>query len=277
MKIDLMPDPLMDIHMHTTFSDGDDAPEEMVISACVKGLKTVGISDHSYTFFDESYCMPMGRISEYMDTLRELKEKYADQITVLAGIEQDFYSNEPCDGYDYVIGSVHYIRIPAADNDPALVPDGCFPVSGYIYIPVDETPEILKNAADQYFDGDIYSLISLYFDTVSEIPKKINADIIGHFDLISKFNEKEQLFSSDNPRYVSAWKKTADKLLSCGSVFEINTGAISKGYRSRPYPSPEMISYIASRGGRFILSGDAHCADHISNGFDQVMELLTAR
>jgi len=260
-------DPTVDLHMHTTFSDGENTPEEMLEAALKKGLSVIGISDHSYTFFDESYCMPRYKIKDYRKTVNDLKKRCPCELTLLLGIEQDYYSEEPTDGYDYVIGSVHYVRIPLEDRDPALVLAGCFACKGFIYIPVDETPDILKAAAELYFGGDIISLAELYFSTVSDIPEKTDADIIGHFDLISKFNEDENLFSFDDPRYTAAWKAACDKLVSYDVLFEINSGAVAKGYRSCAYPAPQIAKYITSLGGRFILSSDAHDAEHIAYRF----------
>ena len=56
---------MFDLHTHTTFSDGRNSPEEMVLSAIGMGMSTLGISDHSYTSFDESYCIPCHRLEEY--------------------------------------------------------------------------------------------------------------------------------------------------------------------------------------------------------------------
>lgn len=53
---------MFDLHTHTTFSDGRNTPEEMVLSAIGMGMSTLGISDHSYTSFDESYCIPRHRL-----------------------------------------------------------------------------------------------------------------------------------------------------------------------------------------------------------------------
>ena len=64
-----------DYHVHTTFSDGENTPEEMVLAAIKKGLKEIGISDHSYTCFDESYCMQREKIVEYKREIAELKIK----------------------------------------------------------------------------------------------------------------------------------------------------------------------------------------------------------
>lgn len=260
-------DPTADLHMHTIFSDGENTPEEMIEAALKKSMSVMGISDHSYTFFDESYCMPKDRISDYKMTINSLKKTCPAGLSLLLGIEQDYYSAEPTDGYDYVIGSVHYIRIPLEGHDPVQVPEGCFACQGFIYIPVDETPDILKAAADLYFDRDIMGIAELYYSTVSDVAEKTGADIIGHFDLISKFNDDQSLFSFKDPRYIAAWKAAAEKLAAYDVLFEINTGAIAKGYRTCAYPSPEISAYIAQLGGSFIRSSDAHRAEHIAYGF----------
>lgn len=245
-----------DLHMHTCYCDGARAPEEMVTAAIEKGLHTVGISGHSYTFFDESYCMKKEEVPRYLAECRYLRAKYYDRIHVLCGVEQDYYSDYPTDDFDYVIGSVHYVKV---DDE---------------YIPVDESIEILKSAVDQHFGGDIYALCELYFSTVADVVNKTDCDIIGHFDLISKFIERDSLLDIHHPRYIAAWQRAVDQLLLHDVPFEINTGAISRGYRTQPYPAEEMIAYIKARGGRFVLSSDAHRADSIAYGFGEYEVLV---
>ena len=245
-----------DLHCNTTYCDGADTPEEMVKAAIDKGLSTIGISGHSYTFFDTSYCMQKEDIPRYIAELRYLRAAYYDRIHVLCGVEQDYYSDYPTDDFDYVIGSVHYIKC------------GCD------YIPVDETPEILTDAAQKYFGGDIYALCEEYFCTVADVVNKTGCDIIGHFDLISKFSERTDLIDVTHPRYVAAWKAAADELLKTGVPFEINMGAISRGYRTSPYPSREIIDYIKVHGGELVLSSDAHSADALAYKFDEYENLI---
>ena len=241
-----------DFHMHTSLCDGHNTAEEMVLSAVKKGFDAVGISGHSYTFFDESYCMSEESVRRYIADINSLKEKYKDRIAVFCGIEQDYYSAYPTDDFDYAIGSVHYIQC------------------GGEYVPVDETPEILRRACEQYFGGDIYALCEAYYETVAGVAEKTNCNIIGHFDLITKFSEKAPLFDTKNPRYIKAWQNAADFLLSFDIPFEINTGAISRGYRSTPYPALDIIAYIRDNGGRLILSSDAHSKEDIGYGFEDL-------
>ena len=244
-----------DFHMHTSLCDGHNIAEEMVLSAIAKGYDAVGISGHSYTFFDESYCMSEEGVRQYLSDVSLLKERYQDQIQVFCGIEQDFYSAYPTDAFDYVIGSVHYLKCKEE------------------YVPVDESPDILISACEKYFGGDVYALCKCYFDTVSQVAEKTHCDIIGHFDLITKFIEKEPLFDTKNPRYQKAWKKAVDTLLPYDIPFEINTGAISRGYRTSPYPAADIIAYIRENGGRLILSSDAHSKEDIGFGFEDIGSL----
>lgn len=243
-----------DFHIHTTFCDGTDSAEDIVREAIRKKMKRLGFSGHSYTFFDESYCMSKSGTEEYKAEINRLKEEYRADIDILCGIEQDFYSKEPTDGYDYVIGSVHYIKKNGE------------------YFPVDESAEILLNAAKKHYGGDMYALAEDYFETVSQAAEKTNADIIGHFDLIAKFNETHNLFDEKNQRYTAAYKKAVDKLLAYNIPFEINTGAISRGYRKTPYPNTDILKYIREKGGKTILSSDSHSKETLCFGFDKYMK-----
>jgi len=240
-----------DYHVHTTFCDGSDSPEAMVKAAIAKGLTDIGFSGHSHTAFDESWCMSAEGTGEYRAEIQRLRSTYAGQIRVLCGVEQDYYSDADTDGYDYVIGSVHYLLL------------------GGEYVPVDETAEDLLIAAKRYCGGDIYALCEAYYDTLADVVRKTNCDIIGHFDLIEKFNEGGKLFNSQHPRYMAAWQAAADQLLKSEKTFEINTGAIARGYRTVPYPTLEIQEFLARRCAKFILSGDAHCAGGLCFQFDR--------
>ncbi|MBO6014231.1 MAG: histidinol-phosphatase [Oscillospiraceae bacterium] len=248
-----------DLHMHTCFCDGKNTPEEMVLAAIDRGMECIGFSGHSHTPFDESWCMSESGTEEYRKEIRALKEKYRNRIVILCGIEQDFYSPQDTGGFDYVIGSVHYLK------------------AGGEFIPVDESAEILKKAAVDYFDGDLCALAEEYYRTVSCVLEKTGADIIGHFDLITKFLETDAIPDIADPRYISAWKQAADRLIAAGRPFELNTGAISRGYRTSPYPGNPILEYILENGGKILLSSDSHSKDTIGFEFDRFEEFATEK
>ncbi len=97
---------------------------------------------------------------------------------------------------------------------------------------------------------------------------RTKCDIIGHFDLVSKFNERYGMFDENDPRYIKAWQAAADRLIESGKPFEINTGAISRGWKTDAYPSEAMRQYIREHGGSFILSSDGHKKETIMYAFD---------
>ncbi len=243
-----------DLHVHTLYCDGKSTPEEAVKAALEKGFEQIGLVAHSYLPFDEESCIKPEKTLEFQGEVRRLKEKYRGNIEVFCGIEEDIFSEQSREGFDYVIGSVHYIK------------------QGDKYFSVDETPDILKNLIDTFYGGDFYACAADYFALVKELAKK-RPTVIGHFDLIKKFR-RDIPFDEHEPRYVSAWKSAADELLKLGAPFEINTGGISRGYLDEPYPSPEIAEYIKSQGGRLLLSSDAHRAQDIGFGFEKWQELL---
>ncbi|MBR2209127.1 MAG: histidinol-phosphatase [Synergistaceae bacterium] len=248
---------LADFHMHTIFCDGKDTPEDMVLEAISRGMKKIGFSGHSYTSFDPHVCMTPENIAEYKAEINRLKGKYKSKIEILCGIEQDYYSDFPAEGYDFVIGSLHYVTC------------------GGEYIAVDHTFKHFEDAVAK-FNGDVYNLIENYFATVADVVNKTNADIIGHFDLISKFNDGNKYFDENHPRYVKATENALDKLLATGKPFEINTGAMSRGYKKVPYPSKRILEYIAAHNGSVILSSDSHRKETLMYNFQECEELANS-
>lgn len=235
-----------DLHVHSNFSDGADSPRDIVLAAIDKGIKTLGFSDHSYIECDKEWCLPKDSAAEYKAAINALKAEFSGQIDILCGIEQDFHTELPAEGYDYVIGSVHHIFV------------------GGEYIYMDETAEILLDAAGKHFGGDMLALCEAYFENVAQVYRKTGCDFVGHFDLLTKFNEQEPLFDERHPRYVAAYRRAVDALIADGCrVFEINYGAISRGYRTTPYPSEGIRSYIREKGGRFICSSDSHAKETV--------------
>lgn len=247
-----------DFHVHTSFCDGAHTPREIVLAAIEQRRCAVGFSVHSYTAFDRSYCIGMDRIADYKREIDELKREFGDKLRIFCGVELDAESDMTAEGFDYIIGSVHYLRTEQG------------------YIPIDESKDILLKAVDNCFGGDIYALICAYYQAVGDVARRTRADIIGHLDLITKFNENQALFNENDPRYIAGWKNAVDRLMLSGALIEVNTGVMSRAYKSSPYPSNEILRYIYSSGGEVMLCGDSHSKDTLCYAFDTVAPKLTA-
>lgn len=244
-----------DFHVHTTFCDGKNTAEEMVLSAIEKGFSVLGFSGHAPMPFKTDWCMTEESALCYREEVTRLKEKYKGKIRIYCGIEQDYFSEASVSGYDFVIGSIHYVK-----------KNGC-------YLAVDDTKEAFASVVTEHYCGDAYAFAEDYYRLIGNLLNKVHADIIGHFDLITKFNEDQSFFHLLSERYMAAWQSAVRALLPFCVPFEINTGAMSRGYRAVPYPAEDIMQYVAKHGGCAVLSSDSHRADTLGFDFDMAANM----
>ncbi len=243
------------LHTHSTFCDGRDTPETMIFKALEIGFDVIGFSSHSPLVGCDNWCMSNERVELYFNEINRLKEKYKGWITVLCGVEQDYYSEKPSVLYDYVIGSVH-----------------CFNIGGKL-LPVDASRDLLKKIVDEYFGGEFLNMAKAYYELVADVVRKTQCDIIGHFDLITKFNKLGYFFDEEGDEYLALAYSAIDELIKTGKPFELNTGAMARGHLDRAYPAPKLIEYIKSKGGKLILTSDCHNMHFLDYGFDEYVSI----
>lgn len=246
---------LSNFHAHSTFDDGTESCEAMVTAAISKGCAAFGISGHAYMGFPTDWCMTPENEPVFIEEMRRLKEKYADRISLFTGVELDYYAPKPLYRYDYVIGSVHYIK------------------KGGEMFTVDDTEAAQISDVRRYFGGDFYAYTKAYFETVADIVPKTSPDFIGHFDLVTKFNEGGKLFDETDVRYVGPALEALTAVTDTHKLFEINTGAMYRVGRTAPYPSAFFLKALFERGGEIILSSDSHDGASIGYKFAEASEL----
>lgn len=247
-------------HTHSTWCDGKDTPEAVILSAIAKGFDTLGFSSHSTYPVENTCTVPPARLSDYFSEIRSLKTKYADRITIMCGVEADYIegATDPDRARyapfnpDYIIGSIHYVTA----TDGARVP-------------VDHSPLLLKDGIVAHFGGDPESYIRTYFAQEREMVRRFDFDVVGHPDLVRKFNVKHPYFDEDAQWYHDELVITADAIAASGKIVEVNTGAISRGWMDDAYPSATFRALLRERGVKFMLSSDSHAADTIDCAFDR--------
>ena len=244
---------LTNYHTHTTFCDGDNTAEEMVKSAIEKGFSALGFSGHGYTAFDHTYCMQ--DTNGYIAEINRLKEKYKKDIQIYLGIEENVGGEAERSDFDYLMGSSHYFRIDGA------------------YYPIDSNPDCFKKCLD-LFGGDVLNLAESYYTPFCEYILKRKPDIIGHFDLITKFDEMGESIFFSNEKYLKLSEKYLREAMKSGSIFEVNTGAISRGYRTAPYPHINLLHILKKEGGKIIINSDSHAADTLDCHFKETKKML---
>ncbi|MGC2872153.1 histidinol-phosphatase [Ihubacter sp. rT4E-8] len=246
----------VNLHTHTAYCDGKDMPEDMVKEAIALGFSALGFSGHGYSVYDTDFCMSKENTIAYRQEVLRLKKKYQKEIHIYLGVEMDYYGEKDEYPYDFVIGSVHGV-----EKDGQI-------------LSVDNTEEVMLSNVDQHFGGDFRAYVERYYETIANVVERTEADIIGHFDLVTKFNEGNKYFDEN-----AAWYKRAalDALKSAAErqpCFEINTGAQARGYRSRPYPADFLLEEIDRLGCPAILSSDCHDKRDLAYGFSQLVQRM---
>ena len=77
-------------------------------------------------------------------------------------------------------------------------------------------------------------------------------------------------FESDC-RYLDPAMDALDELLKTDVIFEINTGAAPRGYRTIPYPASPFLARIAEKGGRVTFSSDSHAKETLLFGREDAL------
>ena len=245
------------VHTHSRLCDGTDSLSEMAWAAYEAGAVSFGASGHSHTPIpeDEGGVLPAD-MTVYRDEVLRLREEFAGRMDVLLGIELDNCADVTAEGFDYWIGSVHRMGIP----------DGSLRT-------VDWSQELLE--AWEAFGRDGCAMAAGYYAEVGRMAAR-KPTILGHVDLVAKFNEGGRFFDEGDARYRSAALEGLHAADPRETLLEINTGAMSRGYRSVPYPALFLLREWQNMGGKVILTSDAHSASAIVWGYGEAAALARA-
>ncbi len=244
------------LHQHTNYCDGLDTPEQVIDAALRLGFDSIGFSGHSYMYYAPDHSMSESGTDAYFAEINELKCKYRGIIDIFCGLEFDMYSIIDPKPYDYMIGSVHYLDIEGEK------------------IGFDRSQTEVERIINTCFGGDGMAYAKAYFETLARLPEYGNFDILGHADLITKHSENIKFFDEDSKEYRFAAIEALEKLQGKIPYFEVNTGAVARGYRTTPYPAPFLLDELKRLGFGAVISSDCHDARQLDCGFSSAEELL---
>lgn len=242
-------------HTHTTFCDGKNSVEEMTLAAIERGFVALGFSMHGWTPYETTPGLSLEREALYRAEVRRVREKYAGQIEIILGAERDAGFARDFSEYEYLIDSTHWLFI----NGRGLN--------------VDMSPEVMRQNVQEVFDGDYYAYCRAYYEAEAALARRSDALFLGHIDLVRKFNAGNRYFDEGDPRYLEPALACAEIAARRGLPVEMNTGAISRGWRSDPYPAAPLLRRIRECGGEIIINSDAHSAEALDTGFDLCLDM----
>lgn len=251
-------------HTHSTFCDGNDSLEDIILSAIERNIEILGFSSHAMYPFSSSWHIPFKEYENYVNSVNNLKEKYKDKIQILLGFEADYVEGLSVPDFetykkfspDFLIGSVHYI----------LTENG--------RLCVDYSANKLSQKIQELFNGDTKKLVCEYFNQERNLLKKGNFTILGHADLIRKNNSKIKMFNESESWYRKELKATAKEIAKSEVIVEINTGGIARGSTDCIYPSKEFLTLLKEFKVPITISSDCHEKEKIDFAFDMALQEL---
>ncbi|MCR5413817.1 MAG: histidinol-phosphatase [Kiritimatiellae bacterium] len=250
---------MTNFHTHSTWCDGKDSPAAMAEAAFRLGFSALGFSSHAMLPGEPlDWTLSAEKIPGYRDGILRLKPLYAGKMDVFLGVEADFvkgrcFPDRPVYSAlspDYIIGSVHFVVSPGGGE-----------------VMVDESPASLSDGIAKHYGGDARAYVKDYFAQQRQMALSCDFDVIGHPDLVRKFNGRLGYFDESSPWYDEELEMTADAFAQSGKIVEVNTGGIARGWIDDAYPSPAFRAKLRRRGVRFILSSDAHSAQGLDCAF----------
>jgi histidinol-phosphatase (PHP family) len=251
-------------HTHSFYCDGKAHFEEFIQKAIQLNYSEIGFSSHAPTVFEASWQMKKEKLFQYLEELEILKNKYLGIISIKSGLEVDYIESVSGPSYfreynlDYIIGSVHYIMCDESCNS---------------YFTIDASAEEFAKGV-KMFGGDVAKIVKTYYSAIKKMIINDAPDIVGHIDLIKKFNRNNAFFDEAEQWYVSELEEVVAVLLSRPITVEINTRGYYKGLTEEFYPSDIFLRKIIKSKIPVIINTDAHHPDELNLGFSLALQKL---
>jgi histidinol-phosphatase (PHP family) len=253
-------------HMHSRYDDGQSEVMDYVRAAIDRGMTSIGTSGHAPVPFPNNYAIKLETLDDYCSDVRRAAAEFAGQIEVAMGLEVDvipgleehFARTILPRGFDYFIGSVHFVG-----NDPDGAP-----------WEFDAGPDSFARGLEGWYGGDIRRLVEDFYAIARTAATFIpGIAIVGHMDRIKRFNYDDRYFSEDAPWYREAVEGALNAFAAGEAIVELNTA----GWRTRtnaPFPSAWICRRCHELGIRMTIDTDAHHPDHLVADHDRAVAQL---
>ncbi|MEA2312195.1 MAG: histidinol-phosphatase family [Solirubrobacteraceae bacterium] len=252
---------LSDYHVHLRPDEPDTPPERYFTpgnaeryraAAEEHGIAELGVAEHIYRFaaaleiWEHPFWHEWAR-----DDLDAYCEFVREETDLRLGIEADFVPGREdrtanlleSSDWDFVVGSVHFLRDRSLDTE-------AFSVWG------------AGESAERVWRR--------YFETVAESALSGLFDIVAHPDLVKVWGNRAPRPDGDLRRY---YEPAVEAFAESGVAVEISTAGLRKPV-GEIYPARAYLEMLLEAGCPLALSSDAHLPDHVGFGYEPALELL---
>ena len=218
-------------HTHTTRCYHASGKDEEYVKAAIKaGIKELGFSDHTPWHYDSSFKatmrMPESQLDDYIESIRYLKEKYKDQISILIGLECEYFER-------YMPWLEKMLKDKQID----------YIILGNHYYETDELHQYFGSPVNEYY-------LKAYVDHCIKAIDTGLYSYIAHPDLVY-YDKDSKLYQKEMSR-LCAYAKEKDMPL------EFNLLGFMSG---RHYPNESFWKIASKYKNKAIIGFDAHSPD----------------
>ena len=242
-----------DYHTHSSYSGDSKEPMENMIKAAIdKGLDIICFTEHNDFDYPVTEVDPEGKfllnVDSYLYDLLLLKNKYADRINVLFGIELGLQPS--CKRENAILAKSHEFDFVIASSH---IVNGIDP-----YYPAFYEGRSDADAYMEYFESEL-----------ENINKFDNFDVYGHLDYVVRYG-KNKYAEYDYNKFDEILKALIEK----EKGIELNTAGLRKGINAI-HPRIEVLKRYKELGGEIITVGsDAHKKEDVGAGLDVAEQIL---
>jgi histidinol-phosphatase (PHP family) len=255
---------LTDYHLHLRLDDLDAGAHDHFTAANVeryraaaseRGIAELGVSEHIYRFTQalDIWQHPLWRefalddVDGYCQFVREDTDlRLGIEADFIPGAEQRVANMLEARDFDYVVGSVHFLRDHSLDTD-------------------DHSVWGSGRSAEEIWRE--------YFRTLGEAARSGLFDILAHPDLVKVWgpaHAERPIPEGDLRRY---YELAIDGIVESGIAIEVSTAGLRKRAREI-YPAPAFLQMCVEAGVPVALSSDAHRPEDVGADYDQALGLL---
>ena len=252
---------LTDLHVHLRPDDAEATAERHFTTAnaeryqdvaAERGIGVLGVSEHVHRFEQalSVWRHPFWRMNA-VDDLDDYCAFVREHTTLALGIEADFVPGAEDRmanllderDWDYVIGSVHFLRDEAID---------------------------MRGEWDVWTSTDPEKVWKRYFETLGEAARSGMFDILAHPDLVKVWGRDVPQPTGDLRRF---YDLAMDGIAESDVAIEVSTAGLRKPVREI-YPAPAFLEMCLEAGRPVALSSDAHVPNDLGHRYDDALELL---
>ena len=255
---------LTDYHVHLRL-DAEDTPPSRYFTAAnaeryreaadERGIAELGVAEHIHRFtqaldvWEHPWWRRWARddVDAYCEFVREETDlRLGIEADYVAGREDRLARFLDAREWDYVVGSVHFVRDAAVDMEG--------PDWEHVWGRGDSSDKVWER----------------YFATLAEAARSGLYDIMAHPDLVKIWGAARPLPERDPRHY---YEPAVEAMLDAGVAMELSTAGLRKPV-GELYPAPALLEMAVDAGVPIALSSDAHAPDQIGFRYDDALAAL---